>query len=275
MSVMSGGKIDLKKAVENEIAAFVEDQGGRCGMGGIWRRPLVGFADARSTEFPRLRETAHPRHVMPWEALEGAKTVIAYFVPFTESIGRGNAGAGLASADWARAYEETNAMLARLSRHLAEWLAKRGYAAASPAEALVFDRVNITCRWSQRHAAKIAGLGSFGLNNMLITERGCCGRLGSLITAMDVEHDKPWDKEACLYKRNGSCGVCAARCPAGALSPEGFDRVKCYAQCLKNAEVHRGYGNSYASAAGGEAEESGSEVCGKCLAGVPCAFRRP
>lgn len=33
--------------------------------------------------------------------------------------------------------------------------------------------------WSHRHAAYIAGLGIFGINNMLITNKGCVGRIPS------------------------------------------------------------------------------------------------
>ena len=57
------------------------------------------------------------------------------------------------------------------------------------------------------------------------------------------------------------------KCPSGALTPEGFDRHKCYEICMKNAAVYTEFGNSYALD-----EKVGSEVCGKCIAGMPCAF---
>jgi epoxyqueuosine reductase QueG len=265
-----------KQEIINEITSFVTAEDKNTGvLRNRWRTPLVGFADAQNPEFLKLREIAHPQHVMPWEVIPDAKTVLAYFVPFSEWIGRSNRGEGLASAEWARAYEETNAMFIRLNRHLINMLESNGFTAAVPVEALVFDRVNITCRWSQRHVARLAGLGTFGLNNMLITKSGCCGRYNSVITNMAIEHDGPLKEEYCLYKRNNSCGACVLKCPTGALTKTGFDRVKCFEQCMLNAGVHRGYGNSYTSKAGEEPEESGSDVCGKCLIGVPCTFRCP
>ena len=62
--------------------------------------------------------------------------------------------------------------------------------------------------------------------------------------------------ELCLFRQRGACGRCFARCPSGALSPEGFDRSRCFGVCLENAAVY-----------------PGCDVCGKCVTGVPCSFR--
>ena len=60
------------------------------------------------------------------------------------------------------------------------------------------------------------------------------------------------------------------------ISPDGFNRHKCYEQCLKNAAVYTGFGSSYAEPTENEAAPAyGSEVCGKCIAGMPCAHRMP
>lgn len=61
------------------------------------------------------------------------------------------------------------------------------------------------------------------------------------------------------------------RCPSGALTPEGFDRHKCYAVLLKNAAIYNNLGTSYTDA-NGNAVSSGSDVCGKCVTSIPCAF---
>jgi hypothetical protein len=39
-----------------------------------------------------------------------------------------------------------------------------------------FDAKRLISNWSHRHAGYIAGSGKFGLNNMITTERGCCGK---------------------------------------------------------------------------------------------------
>jgi epoxyqueuosine reductase QueG len=241
----------------------------------LWKEPLTGFADAEHPGFQSLKELVHPQHELPEDVLKGAKTVISYFIAFTETVTQGNALPGLSSEEWARAYEETNKLLTLLADHLVFYLNENGCRAAVSGQAAVFDRKEIVSRWSQRHIAYLAGLGTFGLNNMLITRSGCGGRFGSVITDLSVEPDRPVSEEYCLYKRNKSCGVCLRRCSAGALTEGLFDKKACYDQCLRNAGVYTRYGSSYASGTRGEIEATGSEVCGKCTVNLPCTHRIP
>lgn len=88
---------------------------------------------------------------------------------------------------------------------------------------------------SHRHVGWIAGLGTFGINNMLITDKGCAGRMGLVVTDIRLETAKCPIKEYCLGKYNGSCGFCVRCCVNGALAEEGFDRFACYDMCLENA----------------------------------------
>ena len=68
---------------------------------------------------------------------------------------------------------------------------------------------------------------------MLITKTGCCGRYSTIVTNLDVQADSPLEEEYCLYKKNGTCGVCVQHCPSGALTFDGFNRYKCYDVCKK------------------------------------------
>ena len=96
------------------------------------------------------------------------------------------------------------------------------------------------------------------MNNMLITEAGTCGRFYSLITDYPADTDGPVRKERCLYKRNGSCGLCVRRCPIHALTlKSGFDRVACQRH-LADFE-----------------KRLGADVCGKCTLQLPCTYRIP
>lgn len=266
---------DIRKMLTEEIAAFVAAEGKRCILKDLWQEPIVGFADVKHPYIRHLRETVHPLHQMPEDVLADATAVIAYFVPFNRWLTETNRGAELASPQWAQAYEETNAMFGRLNEYIIKTVHNMGYEAKTSPEAGVFYRDEVMSHWSFRHLAYAAGLGTFGLNNMLITDKGCGGRVNTVVTNLDVETDVPRETEACLFKRNGSCGACAARCPSKALTKTGFDREKCYEQCLKNAYIHTGYGNSYASEVGHQTEDSGSEVCGKCLVGLPCTHKAP
>lgn len=67
-----------------------------------------------------------------------------------------------------------------------------------------------------RRAAVAAGLGSLGLNEMLLTrEFGPRLFLGGVLTALDVEPDPPFDGELCLGP--SECGRCATVCPQAAI----------------------------------------------------------
>ncbi|MDO4745398.1 MAG: epoxyqueuosine reductase [Bacillota bacterium] len=274
-----------KNIIINEIKSFIAEENAKSGL---WQEPIVGFAGVGSEYIRRLREVVHPEHQMPEEVLANAKVVIAYFVPFDEKVADSNIGApgstapsgttsgDLASPQWAESYEVTNAMFGRLNKRIIEKIKSLGFDAATAPEAEVFYRDEVMSHWSFRHLAYAAGLGTFGLNNMLITEKGCSGRYNTIVTDMDVEPDEPLTEEACLYKRDGSCGICMIKCPAGAITENGFDRHKCYEQCLKNAEIYTGFGSSYTGGAdNSEAADIGSEVCGKCIAGMPCTHKRP
>ena len=265
----------MKAEIEAFVRSYVARAAGTAPLPDPWRTPLVGFADAKSPAWAELRRIAHPEHVMPQEVLSGATVVISYFLPFSPWLEEGNRAPGLSSSSWAQAYEVTNALFPQLNRALIQLLAERGFRAAVPAEAGAFDWEKLMARWSQRHAARLAGLGTFGLNNMLITEAGCCGRFASLVTDLDAAPDAPVAEESCLFRRNGTCGVCAGRCANGALTRQGFERQKCFYACKENAKVYHQFGNSYADAPGQPPAGSGSEVCGKCLTGLPCTLKRP
>ena len=229
--------------------------------GGIWRPALVGFADAENAEFTKLREIVHPLHAVPTESLPGARTVVSYFLPFTPELGKTNAGGTLSSEEWAAAYVRTNRCIRIINDAAVAFLQERGFAAMVPPEAYTFDEERIKSCWSQRHIARICGLGTFGLNNMLISEVGSCGRYASFLTSAVIEPDPIITEDRCLFRREGLCGVCADKCITGALSRESFDRVTCFEACHVNGRQYGYMGET--------------EVCGKCVVDNPCSFCCP
>ena len=238
-----------------------------------WGIPLVGFADAFHPEIANLKQIISETHKLPSEVLPSASIIIAYFVPFTKELAATNQLRGdLASPEWALAYEETNRMFRELNEFLIQVLKSYGYQGAITPEASTFDQKKLISNWSHRHFAKIAGLGTFGINNMLITKQGCCGRYNTVVTNLDVEPDSPLDEELCLFKKNGHCGACISRCPSGALTKEGYDREKCYQVLKKNAKIYTEFGSSYYDESGQKPNSTGSDVCGKCSVCVPCSF---
>lgn len=265
--------MDIKMEITQRIQQYVRDYQDNDHITSQWGVPLVGFADAHHPEMMALKHLISPAHVMPWDILADATLVIAYFVPFTRELAQTNVRSGtLSSPEWARTYEETNTMFEQLNHYLIEILTAQGYHAGISQEAATFDREKLISYWSQRHIARLAGLGTFGVNNMLITRVGCCGRYSTVVTNLDAAPDTPMREERCLYKRRGTCGICVTHCPSGALTLEGYDRKKCFQVCLQNAAVHNTFGSSYTKEDGTGTNSSGSEVCGKCVVNVPCAF---
>lgn len=127
--------------------------------------------------------------------------------------------------------------------------------------------VGLASTWSERHAAYAAGLGSFSLNDGLITQKGIAHRCGSVITDAFIPPTARLhgDHRAnCLHFPRGDCGLCIPRCPAGAISPHGHDKEKCRAYVYE--QLRESVGRTYGIM------ETG---CGLCQTGVPCEARIP
>ncbi len=251
----------MRRALVEELHAFVGawPPGRRAST--RWGRPLVGVASAGDPLFPELKRVASPSHLLPDDLLAGAGAVVTFFLPFERSVGLSNISGDMASAEWATAYIETNELIRAVCAYMKGWLEAAGYRAAVTPPTHDFDDGALMSAWSHRHVAFVAGLGRFGLNNMLITEAGCCGRLGSFVTSLELEPDIRATAEACLYRHDGSCHRCVTRCVGDALFTDRFDRRACYDVCLRNERLHASLG--------------AADVCGKCLVAVPCAFVDP
>lgn len=262
-----------KEQITAEITRFVADYAQRKGVQTAWGAPLVGYADARHPYIQNLPRLVGPTHALPQDVMPDARIVICYYLPFTRALARSNAtGTHIASPEWAQAYEETNALFSVLNDHLIEWLTSCGVSAAVAPQARTFDTDLLVSDWSFRHFAYAAGLGTFGLNNMLITRKGCCGRYNTLVTNLSVEPDQPLDEELCLYKKNGTCMVCVRNCPVGALDVGSYDRHRCREVLLENAAAYPEGGSTYVDESTGKGNSPGTDVCGKCVTQSPCAF---
>jgi len=241
--------------MEKIVKSIVE----RSVRGKIWRKPIVSFCSSDDVE--RIRRI-HCEHASPYEMLSSARSVIVYFIPFSERVVRSNIAGVRPSKLWARAYVATNMLIERINERIKRRLENLGYKTVKIPPTHNFDERTLTSRWSHKHVAYIAGLGTFGIHTMIITEKGCCGRLGSLITEAEFEFGEPMKEELCLYKRGVDCLECVKRCPFGALSLEGLDRRRCYNVLLDNDAY---YSNI----------RQPTDVCGKCCCGVPCDVKAP
>jgi epoxyqueuosine reductase len=224
-----------------------------------YRQPLVGFVPADDLRFLQLRSVAEPSHMLPHDLLPSARSVVSFFLPFARWVVDANAGDREAVArEWAVAYVETNALIGEITAHLMTALAERGIAAAAEPATHNFDPVSLISRWSHKSVAVVAGLGSFGLHQMVITDAGCAGRFGSLILDAELPVEPAEPKERCLYFADGSCLECVMRCPVDALDAnEPLDKQRCYQHLLGVARVYEDLGLV--------------DVCGKCAIG-PCSL---
>ncbi len=201
---------------------------------------------------------------LPEEWLDGAKSVISFFLPYTKAVRDSNIPDRKRPSDiWLHARIEGQAFLEKMTALIAASLEAEGFKAvipsrqpefrvASDADALEKGGPVYKSSWSERHAAFVSGLGTFSLAKHIITEKGACGRFGSVITDAYIEPVKraytdPY--EYCTF-----CGKCNERCPVKCISVEkGKNNLLCGAYIDKmKLECAPRYG------------------CGKCQQCVPC-----
>lgn len=274
----------LERALRDEIVRIVrEDPANRVDGGGpFFEAPLVGFASARDPLFARYKEVIGAFHLTPEELFEdafgpgspAAGTVVCWALPVARDVRASNRREDrLPSRAWAHTRDFGEKFNVELRRAVIRFLETAGHRAVAPMlsprwKRLEDERVGIASTWSERHAAYAAGLGTFSLNDALITPRGIAHRLGSVVTDLVLspsEQPYPHYRANCLFfRREGACGRCIGRCPAGALSEAGHDKAVCgrYTYGVALAEVRERYG----------VEVSG---CGLCQTGVPCESRIP
>ncbi len=269
----------MERTVADEIRRFVnESPANRFPQGErrYFDEPLVGFAAAGDPLFADYKGIIGSFHLTPAELTEQtpgcegvrAATVISWVLPVTQSTRESNRRENRwPSREWALTRNNGEALNGALRRHLVAFLEGRGHRAVAPQLSPVWQEfadtpVGIASTWSERHAAYAAGLGTFSLNDALITPRGIAHRLGSVITDLRLTpsgRPYPGPRHNCLWYREGTCGACIGRCPVGALSREGHDKARC-----------RDY--VYGEAPRAVAERYGvpSVGCGLCQTRVPC-----
>ena len=218
------GRDNLKQEIENSIQNFIANYQQKDDIESSWKEPVIKYAAAADPMFNQLKKVVSDDHLVPEDILTDARTVIAYFIPFVEEIANSNIEGKYSSHQWAKAYIETNQLIAELNQHLQDELSEKGYQASLIAATNNFDKERLISDWSHRHAAYIAGLGTFGLNNMLITEKGCAGRIGTIVTDLKLEASERRAEERCLNKAGFNCSICVDRCVNGSLQEDSFDR---------------------------------------------------
>lgn len=226
-----------------------------------YRDPIVGFVSADDPGFSNLNTLTGFNHYLPADLLPGARSVVCFFLPFAPSIAYANqAHKEMVVREWAVAYQETNRLIGQVTSRLIDELGVIGIRAAAEPATGNFDQEALKSRWSHKSIAVMSGIGSFGLHQLVITDAGCTGRIGSLVVDIDLSVEKPAIKERCEYYASGTCLDCVLACPVYALAEnEPFNRQACWQQCLRNGENFLDLGDDV-------------HMCGKCAVLGPCAL---
>jgi epoxyqueuosine reductase len=249
-----------------------------------WDEPLVGFSRGDDPIFQFFREDIGPFYWTPLDIFKlafpeiSAKpeelSIISWVLPQTESIKADlRIQTTNPSEKWVRARLYGGEFIDELNKHVADTLTKSGYPAVAPSISKTYNglaslngKYGLASQWSDRHAAYASGLGTFGLCDGLITPKGKAMRCASVVAKTKLPPSpRPYkDHHAyCLFYAKGSCGMCISRCPAGAVTKSGLNKITCRQQCIATtlyARKHFGL-NCYG--------------CGFCQTGVPCESRIP
>ncbi len=252
--------------------------------GPYYEEPIVQFAEGEDAIFQQYKKVVSGEHLTPQEAWEGrfgvnswqGGTVISIALPIQEKIRKSNRVQQVwPSKEWAllRAYGD-DVFLTQLRGYLIQLMEELGHRAVAPAAEEGF-KIHATDKgpvsnWSERHIAYAAGLGTFSINDGFITEKGIAVRFCSIITDLKLTPDVRSAESHtanCLLCSKGTCGACISRCPVGAITREGHDKIKCrnYVYGEESRNLAASYGGNPKTGSG----------CGLCQVKVPCEGRNP
>jgi epoxyqueuosine reductase len=252
----------------------------------IFNEPLVRFADGNDPLYMEYKAIIDPSHLTPHEALAqslGKSTgalpsslfVVSWVLPIMEKTRVSNRReTKVPSRRWSHTRYYGEEFNNEVRRHVVEVLAEVGALAVAPMlqpyfRTSVNEKVGLFSNWSERHSAYVAGHGTFSLSDGFITERGIAHRCGSVVTDLPLSprpraYDGPFSN--CLFYVDGSCRACIDRCPAGAITERGHDKMRCmgYLRQIGYLPMPETY-NDETSVAG----------CGLCQTNVPCEYSIP
>lgn len=243
-----------------------------------WEQALVGFSSGSDPIYQDYKQHIGSFHFTPQEifnltfadlpATPDELSVITWILPQREITKADNRIEDFYPSErWVRARFPGEDFNILLRKHVVEKLQKEKIPAVAPMLSPLWKietspKYGLASRWSERHAAFASGLGTFGLCDGLITEKGKAHRVGSVVVRIKIAPTpRPYKhhQEYCLFFADGSCMACVERCPVGAITEEGHNKKKCWdhaaVTCAKYAKERFGF-DGYG--------------CGLCQTGVPC-----
>ena len=280
----------LEQLIKNFINESESNKRKQLDHGTYWEEPLIGFASGIDPLFFEYKTVIGPFHLTPREVISAALkergrsllfteieqiSVISWVLPASEDTRKSNRLENqFPSKLWAYTRDFGEACNSALKKHVVTFLEDLGHIAVAPTLSPTFqfirdEKVGWASPWSERHVAYACGLGTFSLNDGLITPKGMAMRVGSVVTLLKLtpSEKKYRDyRENCLQFRNEKCGKCIKRCPAGAITERGHDKDKCHEYV--SSEVLKAKRSGYGL-------QNPPPSCGLCQTDVPCEFEIP
>jgi epoxyqueuosine reductase QueG len=248
----------------------------------IFNKPVLRFAKGDDPIFSEYQTIISRTHLTPRRALAKSYdkspqdmpadlSVVSWILPITNKTRESNRIETLIpSRLWAHTRWYGEKFNDALREHMVKILTERGYLAVAPALQPYFKRYTNEkgpySNWSERHIAYATGHGTFSLSDGFITDSGIAHRCGSVVTNLALPAspriaNSPYSN--CLFYVDKSCKACIARCPAGAITEQGHDKIKCQSYTHDNIGYLK--------------KEYGVRItgCGLCQVKVPCEFSNP
>jgi epoxyqueuosine reductase len=255
--------------------------------------PIVAFADGDDRIFQDFKNIIGEFHRTPREIMEkyiASKRwrfsvtgdinhigVISWALPLTQETRSDERTAPFGGSP---RYNHSRWIGIRLYEHLSQYVAAflevLGCNAVAPTESKFFEIKQmpgdwLAANWSERHIAYASGLGTFGLNGLMITSLGCAVYLGSVVCdrALTATPRSASHVANCLFYKDGSCGFCIDRCTASAINTEGRSNIV----CLKNLRDEQA--KKIISLGFDKGLVGPAPACGRCSTGLPCEDKIP
>ncbi len=276
------GKVKTLEWIEKKIVDFVKNSPENSLKNDenrpAWGTPLVAFARGDDALFSEQKKDIGPFYWTPPELFELAYpeltiaddelAVISWILPQTRLTRQAHRHEkSLPAEAWSRARLYGEQFNELLRSKIVEWLREADIPAVAPLQLPQWQwqeskRYGFASNWSERHTAYIAGLGTFGLSDGLITPAGKAMRCGSVVARLPVAPaERPYTKynAYCLFYSQGTCGKCIERCPAEAINHSGHDKKRCAAYIgeITSPYVEKSLGEPVSS-------------CGLCQVAIPC-----
>lgn len=249
----------------------------------MWEEPLVGIAAGDDPYFAFLKDHIGDFHWTPEEAFalrheggsaEKLRVISMIFpqAPFTREEQR--RARKFPGDHWVISRGEWEGLMEEFSGKLVERLEEEGLRAVSidllPEWQLeTSENLGLASKWSHRHGAFAAGLGTFGLSEGFISEKGKAVRITTTIVEGDLPVTPRGDRgpyDWCLYYAKGICGSCIRRCPTKAITQKGHDKVRCERY---EDDIEKRLWPDHL-------ERKGQKFgCGICQVKIPCEDKKP